>query len=55
MTILYALFVLLIAITDLYMTLLYRYSLNMYITVVLHMYYRCMNYMCNTPKNTTHV
>ncbi len=23
-------------------------------TAVLHMYYMCMNYMCNTPK-TTHV
>ncbi len=22
---------------------------------VLHIYYRCMNYMCNRPKMTTHV
>ncbi len=27
---------------------------NMYTTGVLHMYYRCKNYMCNTPK-TPHV
>ncbi len=27
----------------------------MYITGVLHMYYMYMNYMYNTPKNTTHV
>ncbi len=26
---------------------------NMCIIGVLHMYYRCMNYMCNTPKHNT--
>ena len=37
-----------------------RYTLllhvwNMYIIYVLHMYYRRINYICITPKNTTHV